>query len=268
MFLRLSVNAICASLDRPWRKPYNWIVSARLALLGALELRRDGVPVGLPLSAQRLLAYVALQGKLVSRAYVSGHLWPDASDVRAGANLRSALWRLHRAAGDVMLTDGSGLQLASSVSIDVDRMTAVASGVVAGDATPGEDEIEQLCRADDVLPDWYDEWVALERERFRQLRLHALERLCERLTAEGRFSQALTAGLAALRAEPLRETAHRAMIGLHLAEGNVGEAMRQYDSCERQMAKELGLRPSPQTARLLDDAIAARRPQLRTALPQ
>ena len=65
-----------------------------------------------------------------------------------------------------------------------------------------------LIASDDVLPDWYDDWIDTERERF-QIRLHALERLCERLTVERRFGEALQAGLAALRTEPLRESAHR-----------------------------------------------------------
>ena len=38
----------------------------------------------------------------------------------------------------------------------------------------------------ELLPDWYDDWVLLERERFRQLRLHALDALCDDLTRAGR----------------------------------------------------------------------------------
>ena len=44
--------------------------------------------------------------------------------------------------------------------------------------------------AGDLLPGWYDEWVVAEREHFRQLRLHALEELCEELTDEGGFGEA------------------------------------------------------------------------------
>jgi DNA-binding SARP family transcriptional activator len=46
---------------------------------------------------------------------------------------------------------------------------------------------------------------------------------------------------------------------MHLAEGNVGEALRQYDTCERLMARALGVRPSRQTERLVEDGVAARR---------
>jgi DNA-binding SARP family transcriptional activator len=234
-------------------------VGARLVLLGALRLYRKDAPLALPMTAQRLLAYIALQRRPVTRLAVAGQLWPDTSEQRAAANLRSALWRLHRVAGDVVRARGARLELSPAVSLDVGRIGEVAQAVVSGTGSPTGDEIEELCEAGDVLPDWYDEWVTPERERFRQLRLHALERLCQRLTDERRFPQALEVGLAALRAEPLRETAHRAMIGVHLAEGNVGEALRQYNHCKRQMAQALGMQPSRETAQLLEHGVAARR---------
>jgi DNA-binding SARP family transcriptional activator len=86
--------------------------------------------------------------------------------------------------------------------------------------------------------------VLLERERFHQLRLHALEALCDRLTTAGRYGEAIDAGLAAVTAEPLRESAHRVLIKAHLAEGNQGEADRQYQLCRRLLRDELGVDPS------------------------
>jgi len=59
----------------------------------------------------------------------------------------------------------------------------------------------------DLLPDWYDDWVLLEAEDWRQLRLHALEALAGRLIALGRWGEAANAAGAAVRAEPLRESA-------------------------------------------------------------
>src|SRR5437867_4028183 len=65
---------------------------------------------------------------------------------------------------------------------------------------------------EDLLPDWYDDWVALERERLRQLRVHALEQLCDRLLVAERFGEATEAALAASRTEPLRESPQRLLI--------------------------------------------------------
>ena len=75
-------------------------------------------------------------------------------------------------------------------------------------------------------------------------RARALERLTERLTAEGRLAEALEAGVAAVAADPLRETAHRALIGVELAEGNTAQAVRHFRAWERLSERSFGLEPS------------------------
>jgi DNA-binding SARP family transcriptional activator len=109
----------------------------------------------------------------------------------------------------------------------------------------------------DLLPDWYeDDWVVAHRERYHHLRLHALEAMCERLTAARRYGEAVEAGLAAVRAEPLRESAHQALVRAHLAEGNRFEAARQYRSCRGLLRNELGLEPSPGLQALVRNEIS------------
>jgi len=86
--------------------------------------------------------------------------------------------------------------------------------------------------------------VLIEQEQYHQLRLHAMEAMSERLTAAGRHGEAVAAGLAAVHAEPLRESAHRVLVKAHLAAGNRGAALRQYEQCRRVLLDELGLEPS------------------------
>jgi DNA-binding SARP family transcriptional activator len=124
----------------------------------------------------------------------------------------------------------------------VRRATALTSSRARPPDKAGEMEVGSF--GDDLLPGWYDDWLLAERESYRQLRLHALEMLCERLTAEKRYGEALRAGLAAVAAEPLRESAHRQVIMVHLREGNVTEALRQYRRFACLIAEELGLAPS------------------------
>jgi hypothetical protein len=52
------------------------------------------------------------------------------------------------------------------------------------------------------------------------------------------------AAQAAIRAEPLRESAHAAPIRIHLAEGNQSEALREFDRYRRLLQAELGLQPT------------------------
>jgi DNA-binding SARP family transcriptional activator len=103
----------------------------------------------------------------------------------------------------------------------------------------------------ELLPGWYDDWVLLERERLRQLRMHALEVLAERLLAAGRHGEAIEAAYAAVRGEPLRESAHRVLVRAHLAEGNVAEAVRAHGSFCRMLDEELGVAPTAQMQELL-----------------
>jgi DNA-binding SARP family transcriptional activator len=103
----------------------------------------------------------------------------------------------------------------------------------------------------DLLPSWYDDWVLFERERLRQLRIHALETLAATLTRKARFAEAIDAALHAICAEPLRESAHRRLIEAHLAEGNVSEAITQYERYRALLDEALGVPPSPGLRALL-----------------
>jgi DNA-binding SARP family transcriptional activator len=96
----------------------------------------------------------------------------------------------------------------------------------------------------ELLPDWYDEWVLIEAEDWRQLRLHALEALAGRLTARGHYGDAAAAALAAVRAEPLRESPRAALIRVHIAEGNPSEALREFTRYRELLMIELGVEPT------------------------
>lgn len=221
----------------------------RVTLLGGFTLTCDGVEAELPLSAQRLVAFLALQDAPLLRLYVAGVLWPDTSEKRSYANLRSALWRLRKVPHAVVDARTANLRLAPGVAVDAREAAATARALLEGSGIAPPPP--KLLTAD-LLPDWYEDWVVGERERLRQLRLHALEMLAHRLTDSGSFGLAAEAGLAALRSDPLRESANRALIRVFLAEGNPAEAVRHYRSYSILLERELGLAPSPQMLALLD----------------
>jgi DNA-binding SARP family transcriptional activator len=229
-----------------------------LQLLGGFELVVDGRTVPTSASSQRLLAFLALRRAAVPRPYVAGSLWPDATDQRAAANLRVAVWRTPAAADGLISTSAAHIRLAADVDVDHRRAIAAALAVLH-DETPFEPAVDSGAMARitiagseagglldaDLLPGWSDEWVVPERERLRQLRLHALEARCWRLVERGASADAIDLGLTAVAAEPLRESAQRCLIGAHLAEGNLGEAIRVYESFRSRLWAALSLRPSP-----------------------
>lgn len=135
--------------------------------------------------------------------------------------------------------------ISPEVAVDVDVVTDRARQIIARPRDSSDEDRELLSVAGELLPDWYEDWVLVERERVRQLRLHSLEVLCGVLAAEGRFAQVTDAGLAAVAGEPLRESAHRALMTVYLAEGNPIEALRHYAIFRHLLAVQLGLLPSP-----------------------
>ncbi|MCZ4512471.1 BTAD domain-containing putative transcriptional regulator [Streptomyces sp. ActVer] len=213
----------------------------RLQLLGRFRLEHDG-PVEVSASARRLLAYLGLY-RHATRTVLAGTLWPEVSEERAHGSLRTTLWRLHRDWCSPPLVVGSRgdmLALAESVTVDARALD---------DASP--DVPPALLFQGDLLPGWNDDWVHFERERLRQLRLHALDALSSRLLAGGRHASALKAALESVRVEPLRESGHRAVVAVHLAEGNTAEAIRTYRAFAALLDTELGLPPSPLFTTLL-----------------
>lgn len=226
--------------------------AARLSLLGGFELRVHGESVELPHSSQRLISFLALHPRALMRVFVAGRLWINASESQANSSLRSALWRL-RARAHVIDATSTHLALAPWVEIDVVDCTRLVRRLLTDEAPAEPADIFALTDAGELLPDWYDDWLIVERERVRQRRLHALEAACRQLTGAGRYAQALEAGLAAVALEPLRETGHAVVICAHLAEGNLVEASRQYEQLRDLLRENLGVLPSARVRALLRD---------------
>jgi DNA-binding SARP family transcriptional activator len=229
---------------RPTAEAQGAITPARLALLGGFELTIGERDVPLPFNAQRLLAFLAIQEHPLQRLFVAGTLWPDTPEIRSSGNLRSTLWRVHRLDADLIEASGQQLRLGTRVAVDARESAVLACRIIAGAALDERTDLEPLFVEGELLPDCYDDWVVAQRERVRQLRLQALETLCSVLTGQGRYGQAVQAGLAAVFGEPLRESAERALINAHLAQGNVAEALRRYRRFRRLLFDELAIEPT------------------------
>jgi DNA-binding SARP family transcriptional activator len=225
---------------------------ASLQLLDSFELTCGGGRLELPLPAQRLLAFLALHDQPMLRGYVAGTLWLDSNEAHAAGSLRSALWRTRRVGLRLVETRGRRLELAPVVAVDVRAVVAWARRVLDPATELRGTDVAPIWRPGQLLPDWYEDWVEIERARLRELRAHALEALCHRLTAAGRFGEATEAGLAAVRDEPLRESAHRGLIGVHLAEGNRAAALHQYRAFAHLLREEVGMSPSSRMEQLME----------------
>ena len=191
-----------------------------LRLIGGFELRIDSRTVEVQPAVRRLTALVALSPRGLSRDFAAYQLWPDTSEERARANLRSTIWRLHQLEAEVVVASTTHLHLADDIWLDTREAIPDADA-----APPLPRPFESVMM--DLLPDWYDEWLSVERERFRQLWLASLEQHARAALGAGDTAAAIQFALAALSGDGARESAHRLVVQAHLAEGNQSEAERE-----------------------------------------
>jgi DNA-binding SARP family transcriptional activator len=221
-------------------------------LLGGFRVTCGHDELALPFSTWHLVAFLALARRPLNRAHVASCLWLDKPEERALANLRSTLWRIRQIDPRLVALRGSNMMLGHGVRVDLDDVVGMAHALIDDQRQVDLDAVDVDSLGVDLLPDWYDDFVERERERLRQLRLHALECLSRRLRDRGCNARALDVALLLLTSDPLRESAHRAVIEVHLAEGNVHEAVRHYDLLSTQLANELGVTPSAETRQLIE----------------
>lgn len=227
----------------------------RLTLIGGFALWRGSEELRIATGGQRLIALLALRDRPGGRLNVAGTLWPNCSTDSSLAYLRTTLWRIRRSCDQVIVASPSLLWIDVDTEVDVRNLVAFARRLNQPEAARNTADLDSVPLASlvgDLLPDWYDDWLQDEREELRQTRLHALESLARLLSASGRHADAVQAALAAIRLEPLRETAHSTLIEIHLAEGNWSEACRQFQRCRRLLRKELDVEPSDSMRRLLE----------------
>lgn len=230
----------------------------RLYLLDHFSLHSGGVQLRLPEGARRLVALLALRQAMLARDYVAGILWPEVSEPQAHHCLRTAVWRVHKLVPSLVTTSTGELGLTADVTVDVRELTGKAYRLLGRRHESDDADLCWPCIGGELLPGWYDDWVLMERERIRQQYLHVLQAVAEVLTERGRFGAALEAALHAVQVDPLRESAHRLVMQIHLAEGNVYEALRQYEICRLMLWRELQVVPSQRMRELVREAAGQR----------
>jgi TolB-like protein/DNA-binding SARP family transcriptional activator/cytochrome c-type biogenesis protein CcmH/NrfG len=229
----------------------------RLSILGRFELvGPDGY---IDLNSKKLaglLGFLACSAPgPQSREALATLLWGSHAEAQARQNLRQALHRLRRSLGPGALAGGSdtvGLSL-DHISCDVQRFETLMR-----DGSPDAlKEAVELYRgrllADISLSTeeaWMD-WVEPQRVRLENLALEGLVKLGEVYLARGQADQVLPLAERACAIDPLKESAHRLMIGGLAASGRRADAIQRYDQLVDLLKRELDVEPDPATTALI-----------------
>lgn len=232
---------------------------SRLTLMGGWRLSGDSCSVSLPPACQRILALLALRG-CVPRIVATNMLWPDAEQQQALGSLRTALWRIGSRSRRLVVSARADIALHPAVTVDIHDMILAAERILDGrlsdTAVIERDARVVMSASPELLPGWFDDWALFERERISLLRVGALDALAARLLRLGRFAAALAAGLASVAADPLRDSAHSAVIRIHLAAGNPAQAVAHFRIYQATLDRELGIPPARQVRALISGLVA------------
>lgn len=241
----------------------------RLQLLGAPAILLDGQPASLSTQkAQALLFYLAAEaGRPYTRSQLVALLWAESAEREGRNSLSTTLSRLRqalpmaplRAAGDTLAWDAD-----AAVAVDLHEFQALVRPA-AGDPDAAAARLAAaaaLYRGPFLdgfevrESDSYEDWLRVERERWRYRALNALDQLVAHASAQGAHASALEHARRAVALDPLQERFHRALMRLLADAGDRAAALAQFRACRELLERELGVEPDPETV-ALDRAIRA-----------
>ncbi|HJP77041.1 MAG TPA: AAA family ATPase [Pseudonocardiaceae bacterium] len=180
-------------------------------------------------------------------------VWPDDPPRGWSASLATVISRLRTVlpAGLVIAGRDGGYRLVADGQIEVDlerlrsRLAQARERLAAADRRHAVEFGREAVRLARQLPlaGLDTEWLTRLREELRRALLDALDVLSQADDPAAAIAHAEEV----LSIDPYRESAYRALIDAHLADGDRGEAVRTYERCRSVLADALGVDPSPRT---------------------
>jgi predicted ATPase len=227
-----------------------------ITLLGQFHVQLADRPIEIPSRpAQSLLAYLVLRpGAPQRREKLAGLLWPDATETHARSYLRQALWRIRKAleSADRDFFVADDLTVAFDAEADYALDVALLEREVTAD-TPTDELLRSVeVYHGELLPGFYDEWVAAERERLQAIYESKMTWLLDNLVAEQRWPETLQWAERWIALGSVPEPAYRALMLAHHALGDRSSMAAAYQRGVEVLQRELGVEPSETTRALYE----------------
>ena len=226
-----------------------------LQCFGVPSARLNGSPAPAELQRRKhlaLLVYLALSpNRQRTRSHLVGLLWPETGEAQARHSLNEAIRRLRTHAGDARLvSDGDSIVLREEgLQVDalrfdalVERHPADAARLVLGDFLEG-------FTVDGAAA--FEEWAALERQRYRTRAAAALVAMGEEELAAGRASAATESARRASALQPYGQPAPHLLMRAQALAGDTSGALAAFHEFAGRLA-EIGEQPSRELAALAE----------------
>jgi TolB-like protein/DNA-binding SARP family transcriptional activator len=220
----------------------------KLQLLGGFKVQNEaGLEIVIPARKGRaLLAILAVAPTgTVSREKLAALLWSDRGEDQARSSLRQTLTVLRKELG----VTGANLLVADDQRVELARDTMEIDAVSIVSLSKSNDVLalrraailyQGEFLADGAVSDpMFEEWLAGERSRYRDLMISIFDRLLAIEPAVERV--ALAKRLLAL--DPLREASHLFLMKAYADRGERSMALQHYSVCRDLLKSELNVQP-------------------------
>ena len=241
-------------------------MSSNLALhfLGSPQLYLNKTLVSVERrKAVALLAYLAIERGQHQRDLLSSLFWPDYEQSKAFANLRHTLWEVQKAIGEGWINadrDQIGLNQEADIWLDVTDFeslldkshtqtdTSLRISLLADAAKLYRNHFLTGFSLKDAYP--FNEWAYAVSEDLRLKFAGALTTLSEDLCSENQAEKAVPYARRLITLDPLNEASHCILMNVYIQARQHSAALKQYQTLEQTLRKELNLDPQPETREL------------------
>jgi DNA-binding SARP family transcriptional activator len=221
-----------------------------IRLFGHLTAALDGEPFDLatPRKSLQLLAYLWLHRTApVGREYLAFLLYPDDEETAARAKLRATLSELPKILPKPLERYVSSKAEKIAWNPDADFWLDVDAFAAAANDRRRLDEAIALYRGD-LLPEVYDEWLDVIRERHRNAFVRCLGERVSQARQNADLALAIETARKVLAIDPWREDMLRRIVAMRYDSGDRAGALREYAAFAQRLRDEMNAEPMPETA--------------------
>jgi non-specific serine/threonine protein kinase len=244
------------------------VASLALHFLGHPHLLLGNLPPVINRRAvMALLVYLTVNNSPVRQSHprelLSALLWPDLNQVKAFTNLRHTLWEVQKSLGPNWLVadrETVSINPEANIWVDVHRFEALWEESQAQNdislRIPLLTECVKLYRHHFLTgfslknSPLFEEWSLTKADELRHTLTNALTLLTENYCLLGEADSALPHARRLVTLDPFNESVHRLLMQIYMQIGQHNAALKQYQSLEQRLRKELELDPQPETRAL------------------
>lgn len=240
----------------------------QFTLLGNPEIRLNGDRLSFKYQKSiALLVYLVVTRRSHSRQKLAGLLWGETTEANARAGLRKSLSDLRSQVEAHLTIERHQVSCDFSAPFDLDVEDFQIQMDQFRESSAADLDLEQAARLIQAMDAYqgdflagfhirraaaFEEWVTVQRERFRLDAIQGLHLLADYFLTQGEYPQAVHHLERLLALEPCQEEAHRQMMSLLALQGKQGAALQQYQVCRRLLRTTLDIEPQVETTALYE----------------